>query len=60
MVIIEDSEGRTTYCNRYFYRKTGWRAGDVVGKPWLEHMACADEHPGLREAFDPKKSRVRA
>ena len=60
IVIMEDPEGRTTYCNRYFYRKTGWRAGDVLGKLWLEQMVAPEDRGRLHEVFEGGRSKADA
>jgi two-component system, cell cycle sensor histidine kinase and response regulator CckA len=57
VVIIEDAHGLVTHCNRWFYRRTGWRAADVTGKPWLDRMVPDEEHPRLQQLFEGEKDK---
>jgi len=43
LVVILDPDESVAFCNRYFYRLTGWLANDVLEKSWLKKLIPADE-----------------
>jgi PAS domain S-box-containing protein len=56
-VLIENTEGAITHCNRHFLKTTGWRAADVMGRSWVDLMAPPDERHRLRSVFDRARTR---
>jgi two-component system, cell cycle sensor histidine kinase and response regulator CckA len=51
LVVILDPGGAVAFCNRYFYRLTGWRPRDLLGKEWLDKMIPKDEHSRVQSEF---------
>ena len=51
LVVILDLDGVVAFCNRYFYRRTGWLAPDLLGKDWLDKMIPKDEHSRVQSEF---------
>ena len=51
LVVILDPGGEVAFCNRYFYRLTGWLSSDLFGKGWLEKMIPKDEHGRVQSEF---------
>ena len=43
LVVMLDLDGSVAYCNRYFYRLTGWLDTDVLERDWLKKLIPADE-----------------
>jgi len=49
VAVIVDPQGLTSFCNKYFYQRTGWNEADIIGKDWIERMIPSEEHGSLRE-----------
>ena len=49
VVVIVDPQGLTSFCNKYFYQRTGWNEADIIGKDWIERMIPPEEHGSLRK-----------
>ncbi len=57
IVMIEDLEGAVTYCNRHFFRKTGWRPSGILGHRWLDLMVPGEERQNLQKLFEQARSK---
>jgi PAS domain S-box-containing protein len=49
VVVIAEPGGAAAFANNYFYRKTGWKQSDLIGKDWLAMMAPANEQGQVRK-----------
>jgi PAS domain S-box-containing protein len=49
VVVIGDPQGMAAFCNRFLYRKTGWKPEDLLGKDWINVMVPGGERGKLRE-----------
>jgi two-component system cell cycle sensor histidine kinase/response regulator CckA len=57
IVVIEDTSGAITYCNRHFYHRTGWKAAAVKGKSILELLTPPEERGKLQAIFEDARSK---
>jgi PAS domain S-box-containing protein len=51
LVVVLDRDGRVLRWNRTCARVTGWRAGEVVGRPFWDVLLLPEERDGIRRAF---------
>ena len=51
LTVMLDLDGSVTFCNDYFLRLTGWRAGDVAGKNWFDLMVPPEEREKAKAEF---------
>jgi two-component system, cell cycle sensor histidine kinase and response regulator CckA len=57
VVVIEDPAGAITYCNKYFYRRTGWTAAAVKGKTWPDLLSPPEERSKLLAKFESARAK---
>ena len=51
VVVLLDPDGLIAFCNRYFYRLTGWTPDDLMGHSWLTKLIPKEEHARLQSEF---------
>ena len=52
IVLLLDVHGRVTKVNRYFERKTGYAAEEVIGKDWFSTFIPEEDRPSIEVLFD--------
>jgi len=52
LVVILHPDGSVAFCNRYFYRLTGWPPNDVLEKDWLKKLIPADERARVQAELE--------
>jgi two-component system, cell cycle sensor histidine kinase and response regulator CckA len=57
VVVIEDPNGAIKYCNKYFYRKTGWTPTAVRGKRWPELLSPPEDRDKLLALFEAARAK---
>jgi len=56
LTVMLDGDGSITFCNDYMLRLTGWQAGEIVGKNWVDLMIPPEEREKLRAEFASARS----
>jgi len=51
LTVMLDLDGSIAFCNDYFLRMTGWRAGEIAGKNWFDLMVPPEEREKTRAEF---------
>ena len=51
VVVLLDPDGLIAFCNRYFYRLTGWTPDDLLGQNWLAKLIPKEQHARLQSEF---------
>lgn len=54
-IVMEDSEGAVSHCNKYFHRRTGWRPADITGRTWVDVMVPPEERAKLHAVFERER-----
>ncbi|HXM37543.1 MAG TPA: PAS domain S-box protein [Gemmatimonadales bacterium] len=51
IVLGLDADGKVNYANPFLLELTGFKADDVIGKNWFDHLVPKGERQAVREAF---------
>jgi PAS domain S-box-containing protein len=52
IAVVQDRDGRITFCNDFLLSRTGWKREELLGKDWFEIFVPKDIRGNLRKAFD--------